>query len=549
MFRKSILLLSVQLLIGTSSAETPKEFLSEAVQFPLPSVKLSLPQGVVFEFCVVPLQIGDAAFAMKEFWLGGRGAGGFKEPPTRSMLAGSVVLKIDKKPDWCILIGKTEVTVVQWHGVLGTLVPPDTDGQLPITKVSRADVALFIEKLNEQMRKQPIGQTIASPFEGTFTDPFLRLPSEAEWEFAARGGVAVDSNKFDKPTPYDGELNRYEWFFGQDSSKGKLKQVGLLKPNPLGLCDMLGNVSEMAESLYQIEYSQGRIGGSVIRGGDFRTEEADLRSSMRVETPWVFPDGTAYRNGTVGFRLAVGSLVVSSMAGSEKLETEWERHLNMRTQPAAASPSNASVSETSGKELEEISELTKSLAKKLELGATDELTTKQTLALMEVRTANIRGSMKKADAYFAMGAVRLSSIISQDSVSTCAKILQAREMLNDPDLSDDLKAGSKLRIGRFEKNLREASLSIEGCLKMFGEIPRDAVDVAFDEHLKKIEDSIAIAEDVETKGARKRQIDATKVARKISMEYLSNRRIDLDEWKAGMYEIAKTWVDRLKASE
>ncbi len=549
MFRESIFILSVSLLFGTSPAEVPKEFLSEAVRFPLPTVKLSLPQGAIFEFCVVPLQIGDAPFAMKEFWLGGRGAGGFKEPPTRSMLAGSVVLKIGKKQDWCILIGKTEVTVAQWHGVLETPVPTDTDGQLPITKVSRADVALFIEKLNEQVRKYPIGQCIASPFEGTFTDAFLRLPSEAEWEFAARGGVAVDSNKFDKPTPYDGELNRYEWFFGQDSSKGKLKQVGLLKPNPLGLCDMLANVSEMAESLYQIEYSQGRIGGSVIRGGDFRTEEADLRSSMRVETPWVFRDGTAYRNGTVGFRLAIGSLVVSSMAGSEKLEIEWERHLDIRIQPAAASPSTASVSEISGKELEEISELTKSLAKKLELGTTDELTTKQTLALMEVRTANIRGSMKKADAYFAMGAVRLSSIISQDSVSTCAKILQAREMLNDPDLSDDLKAGSKLRIGRFEKNLREASLSIEGCLKMFGEIPRDAVDVAFDEHLKKIEDSIAIAEDVETKGARKRQIDATKVARKISMEYLSNRRIDLDEWKAGMYEIAKTWVDRLKASE
>lgn len=541
--------MSVSLVGGASPAETPKEFISEAVQFPLPTVKLSLAQGPVFEFCVVPLQIGDAPFAMREFWLGGRGAGGFKEPPTRSMLAGSVVLQIGKKPDWCVLIGKSEVTVAQWHGVLGTPVPPDTDGQLPITKVSRADVALFVEKVNEQMKRQPVSQTIASPFEGTYTDAFLRLSSEAEWEFAARGGVAVDSNKFDKPTPYDGELNRYEWFFGQDSSKGKLKQVGLLKPNPLGICDMLGNVSEMVESLYQIEYSQGRIGGSVIRGGDFRTEETDLRSSMRVETPWVFPDGTAYRNGTVGFRLAIGSLIVSSMAGSEKLETEWERNLGLRIQPSAASPSTASVSETSGKELEEISDLTKSLAQKLEMGATDKLSTKQTLALMEVRTANIRGSMKKADAYFAMGAVRLSSIISQDSVSTCAKILQARDMLNDSDLSGDLKAAPKLRIGRFENNLREASLSMEGCLKMFGEIPKDAVDVAFAEHLKKIEDSIATAEDAETKDARKRQIAATKVARKASLEYILSRRVDLDEWKAGMFEIAKAWIDGLKASE
>ena len=60
MFRKSILLMSVSLVGGASPAETPKEFISEAVQFPLPTVKLSLAQGPVFEFCVVPLQIGDA---------------------------------------------------------------------------------------------------------------------------------------------------------------------------------------------------------------------------------------------------------------------------------------------------------------------------------------------------------------------------------------------------------------------------------------------------------------------------------------------------------
>lgn len=514
----------------------------------LPPVKVSLSGVPAFDLRIVPLGIGNESFATREFWLGGRGAGGFKEPPTKCLLAGSMVCKVAGKPDWCVLLGGTEVTVAQWNAVMGLPAPAEAEAAFPIVKISRAEVAVFLEKLNERLKRQPLAQTLASDLGGEFADAFFRLPTEAEWEFAARGGIAVEATTFDKAHPYDAELNRFEWFFGQDSSKGKLKQAGLLKPNPLGLHDMLGNAAELVESIYQVEYSQGRLGGGIVRGGDFRTEEADVRSSKRSEVPWVFPDGSAYRNGAVGFRLALGTLVISSMAGSEKLEAEWADHAQVRAQPGASSPSSAAVSASSAKELEEIATLTQSLAKTLELQPGADLSVQQTLTLMEARTASIRGSMKKADAYFASGAVRLSSIISQDTVTNCAKILQARDILEDPDLTSTVNRNlQEDRIRKLETNLREASISMEGCLKMFGEIPGESVAAAYDEQLKRLTELMTTAEDAETKDARLRQLNATRVARNISMTYVGTRKVDLDLWKNGLFEIAAVWVKALKS--
>ena len=517
--------------------------------YPLPTVKIEMPGCPVLEFCIVPLQIGDAPFATREIWLGGRGAGGFKEPPTRSMLAGSVVMPVLNKRDWCLLIGKNEVTMAQWHGVLGTPIPAGIEGSMPITKISRAEVATFIEKANEKLKSQQPQDFIKSPYDASFADAFLRLPTEAEWEFCARGGPAVDSTTFDKPMPYNGNLNQYEWFFGQDASKGKLKQVGLLKPNPLGIHDMLANAAEMVESLYQIEYSQGRLGGGVVRGGDFRTEEADIRSSMRVETPWVFPDGKAYRSGAVGIRLAIGTIIVSSMAVGDKLVSDWEQYANTRTQPSIAPPSESSVSNAAGKELEEISGLAKDLAQKFEIGEAKELSAKQALQLMEVRVANIRGSMKRADVRFAKGAVALSSIISVDAVTNSAKILQAQDMLEDRDVPDNLKQAARERIRIFEGNLSRTAAKMEDCLKMFEEIPKQTVQSAFDAHIITIEESKRNEDDPATRSDRNRQIAATKVAKNVAIDYILNRRIGLDNWRNGLKDIAKIWVDEIKKQD
>ncbi|MCP4130945.1 MAG: formylglycine-generating enzyme family protein, partial [bacterium] len=134
---------------------------------------------------------------------------------------------------------------------------------------------------------------------------FLRLPTEVEWEFAARGGSVVDATHFDKKHPYPGPLTKYEWYEGPKSSHSKIKKIGILKPNDLKIHDMLGNVSEMTSSFYRVEYYQGRMGGFVSRGGNYFTSKNKIRSSMREEIPFyknISGDINPARQKTLGLR-------------------------------------------------------------------------------------------------------------------------------------------------------------------------------------------------------------------------------------------------------
>jgi len=514
----------------------------EQSQGPLPTVKVTMEPGVVFEFCIVPLRIGDEPFATREFWLGGRGSGGFKESPTRCLIAGAVVMPAEKKPDWCLLVGKYEVTVAQWNSVLGLPKPSENEGQLPITKVSRAEVTAFIEKANERMIRNDLSKIIESPFPTSFEHVFLRLPTEEEWEFAARGGNAVDLSRFDKPTPYEGDLNRYEWSSEQNSSKGKLKPVGLLKPNPLGIHDMLGNAAEMTDGLFQVEYSQGRFGGLVIRGGDFRTSEKDLHSSLRTEESWVREDGTPFRSSTVGFRLVMGSTILTSMAKIEELNIAWNKYEASRIQPTTTMPATASVAQAAGQELKEMNLSTKTLASNMEQGSGESAASKEALARLETQMASVQGRLNQAEARATKAGVRLISIISQDSVTNYAKKQQAEEAKKDPLLDPNVQNN---KIHTCEKYLREASVRMEETCNMLGDYGLDSVREAFNDHLKFIKERIENSKDPDSKAALKRQAAATEIARKTAMDYVQFRQYKGDEWKEELMKISKSWLEGL----
>lgn len=132
-----------------------------------------------------------------------------------------------------------------------------------------------------------------------------RFPTEAEWEYAARGGGRKQKWA---GTDHEADLGAYAWF--ADSGEGLPQPVGRKKPNSLGLYDMSGNVWEFVQDWYdENHYRQAareNPGGpargeyKVIRGGSSRSPASALRTAKRY---WDRPD---YRSPNDGFRLVMG---------------------------------------------------------------------------------------------------------------------------------------------------------------------------------------------------------------------------------------------------
>lgn len=166
-------------------------------------------------------------------------------------------------------IGETEVTQKLWEAVMGNNPSNYMYAPCPVVRVSWDDCQKFIQKLNE-MIKDDDGHT-------------FRLPTEAEWEFAARGGNKSGDYKYSGGN----EIETVAWYEG--NSEKKIHSVGLKSANELGLFDMSGNVWEWCQDWYRSynESTNADLVGTtdeatrVIRGGSVSSAGDDCRSLRR----------------------------------------------------------------------------------------------------------------------------------------------------------------------------------------------------------------------------------------------------------------------------
>jgi formylglycine-generating enzyme required for sulfatase activity len=261
----------------------------------------------------------------------------FKEHLTRVGIGGAFLGQQNGQQDWLYYLGKYEVTEAQYAAIMGSAASATPSSRSPIKSISWFEAQEFIHKYNLWLFANArdslprCGKTVG----------FVRLPTEVEWEFAARGAIAATAEQFRARHPYPGALNKYEWFSGPSSSHNKLQPVGGLAPNALSLHDMLGNVAEMTSGLYQVEYYQGRIGGFVARGGHYLTQESNMRASLRAEQPFYDSDRNSQpqRSPTLGIRLAISCAIFTALDTTDVQQywVEWRGSRTRRESPAGSS--------------------------------------------------------------------------------------------------------------------------------------------------------------------------------------------------------------------
>ncbi len=181
-------------------------------------------------------------------------------------------------------VGTREVTQEDWVAVMGDNPSPVKGRTLPVVYVTWDEAQLFIQKLNAK------------------TGKVYRLPTEAEWEYAARGGTTTLFSFGDTAA----QASKYGWYF--DIANFSTHPVAEKAPNPFGLYDVHGNAWEWVQDCYKADYVGAPADGAVaapqnpcyriMRGGSWINDAMSLRSATRNRA---LPD---YRNDNLGFRIA-----------------------------------------------------------------------------------------------------------------------------------------------------------------------------------------------------------------------------------------------------
>jgi formylglycine-generating enzyme required for sulfatase activity len=199
------------------------------------------------------------------------------------------------------LMGKYPITQAQWQAVMGHNPSAFRDApDRPVDSVTWEQAAAFCRCLSERTGRR------------------VRLPSEAEWEYACRAGTADDfffgpwgplADDGDVPWEARQALCEYAWF--DLNSGGGSRPVGLKRPNPWGLHDLLGNVWEWCADVWHGDYAGAPGDGSPWVEGAGRQPRRCLRggawdmNAFRCRSPYRSYDDRELATNRFGFRVVV----------------------------------------------------------------------------------------------------------------------------------------------------------------------------------------------------------------------------------------------------
>jgi len=267
----------------TPQADPAPVIAPTTVMTPVPLEQLpAVTSPVAGERWVVPDLGMEMAYVAPGSFLMGSNKSGSDEQPAHTVWI--------TRPFW---MGQCEVTQAQYRQVTGTNPSAFKGSDLPVETVSWNDAVAYCRRLTDRERRS-----------GRLPSGYVyRLPTEAEWEYAAKGAGRTQELE------YAGSNSLDEVAWHENNSEGKSHPVGQKKPNELGLYDMSGNVLEWCHDTYDAGYyAQGPSSDPsgpisqdlpVLRGGSWWHYPPDCRAAGRHNS---VPDLRIYY---IGFRVVL----------------------------------------------------------------------------------------------------------------------------------------------------------------------------------------------------------------------------------------------------
>ena len=253
------------------------------------------------------------------------------------------------------LVAKYEVSRLQWQSIMGEdSAGSDANMARPVTDISWYEAVEFTRRYTEWLLQHAAD---ALPrFAGDSRNVgFVRLPTETEWEYAARGGQTAGPEQLTEKDffalPAGAPLTDYAVYRPEGAARiaEDCAPIGSRKPNPLGLYDTAGNAAEMALDMFRFSVGgrlHGSAGGFVRKGGSFRSGEAEIMPGRREESAFFLADGPAHARD-LGFRPVISGINTPGGDRPSALQQAWN----------AAGQSNPLARDASRNPLEELDRL------------------------------------------------------------------------------------------------------------------------------------------------------------------------------------------------